>query len=66
MPDENGATPAPPPAEPAEAAAVPAADRAMAVIGAVIGLLIIGIAFDLWTGGGLSRLLPVREPSDDG
>jgi hypothetical protein len=66
MADDNGAAPTPPPAEPAAAETVPVSERLMGVFGLAVAIGIALIAIDLMTGGGISRIFPVREPSDDG
>ena len=66
MTDENGKTPAPPPADVGEVEKTPATDVVMGIIGLAVALLLAGIALDLITGGAVSRLLPVKDSSDDG
>jgi hypothetical protein len=66
MADDNGTTPGPPPADPAAAEAVPMSEMLMGVFGLAVAIGIAFIAIDLMTGGGISRIFPVREATDDG
>ncbi len=64
----NGAAPAAGPAAEECADCVTSGERALAVIGVLIGLVIVGIAIDLGTGGKLSGLVGLGQkgtPTDD-
>lgn len=67
----NGSGPAPGPADDAGCAdCASGGEKALAVIGGVVGALIVGMAIDMFTGGALSatlaRMLGRAEPEQDG
>lgn len=67
MADDNGTTPSPsPPEDTGTAEPVPTSERLMGLIGLAVAIGLAVIALDLLTGGGLTRLIPAREPGNDG
>jgi hypothetical protein len=56
----NGQAPAPaPPAEDCDEC-VTGGERALAVVACLLGLFVVLVAADIWTGGKLSGMVPVR------
>lgn len=64
MADDNGAAPAPPPAEESTSPPTSVAERLMGLFGLAVAIGVALISLDLIFNGGLSRIIPVREPGD--